>query len=113
VQFACWPFLAPNQVFCFSKRFSPRYTPLEGICVVAKQNGFGGEVQDVPKTAPSPAGPYKAELCTNYLHGGVIVLRVIEREIANLVLDLVRFNYVKDFGGNVWSRVLGADFRKT
>jgi hypothetical protein len=43
----------------------------------------------MPKTAPSPAGPNEAELSTNNLHSGIIVFRVIKREIANLILDLI------------------------
>lgn len=64
----------------------------------------------MPKTAPSPVGPNEAELSTNNLHGGIIVFRVVKREIANLVLDLIRFNYVEDFCGDIRPRVPGANF---
>lgn len=65
----------------------------------------------MPKTAPSPAEPYEAELCTNDHHGAIVVFRIVECEIAD-VLDLVRLDYIEDFGGDIRPCVFGADFRK-
>ena len=64
------------------------------------------------KTAPSPTSPYEAELSTNNFQGSIIVFCVVKREIANLVLNLKRLNYIENFGGGIGPCMLGADFRE-
>ena len=75
---------------------------------MAEKYAFGREVQSVAKTAPSPGLANEAQLSTNYLHSSIVVFGIIQREISNLILNLIGFDNVEDFGRDISTCVASA-----
>jgi hypothetical protein len=73
---------------------------------MAEKYAFGREVQSVAKTTPSPSLTNEAQLSTNYLYSSIVIFRIIQYKISNLILNLIGFDNVKDFSRDVCSCVL-------
>ncbi|RYP44885.1 hypothetical protein DL768_008703 [Monosporascus sp. mg162] len=88
--------LALKLVFGSSKRFFAVYTSLEGFNIVAKQQRFCRKVKRMANTTATAVSPVKAKLATDHLYRYIVILRVIEGKVTDLLSDPVGIDYVKD-----------------
>lgn len=73
----------------------------ENLNIVAEEQRFGCKAQGVTKAAAMPPGPDKTEITANDFHGLIVVICIINCEVADPIIDPEDIQDIWDLGRDV------------
>jgi hypothetical protein len=98
-------------VLCLTQRGFPGQLLFESLVVVAKQQRFGGRVQSMATAAATPRRHDKPKFATDDIHGSVVAFYVVQREVADPILDSIGIPDIQYLGCDIVSKMACMQFR--